>query len=86
MSDFAKRVRDWIAEGDSIKVGLGPAGRQVLLRLCGRHGSPLSLRETARRTGLSPTYLCQCMSGVQTISPQSYVDLCRFENQLETAQ
>lgn len=67
----AQRVADLIAETAEVKSLLAVAGKDLVEQVV----ETMSLRELARRTGLSPTYLCQVRKGNVTISPQAFVDV-----------
>lgn len=72
MSDhFARRVRAFIDEQADVLAGLSHEGPRVvdLAMACRRIG----LRELARRTGLSPTYLCRVRYGDVRISASAYL-------------
>lgn len=45
----------------------------------------ISLREVARRTNLSPTYLSVVRNGKSTVSPQAFVKLADLLREIESA-
>lgn len=67
------RVEAWILESESIQRMLEYSGGAVVLQAC----ESMSLRELARRTGLSPTYLSQVKNGHATISPKAFALVSR---------
>ena len=53
---------------------IGQRGVELATRIFG-DGGRMSLREAARRTGLSPTYLSRVRSGDSRISPDAFEKL-----------
>ena len=70
-TNFVERVTNWIDEGAIINEGLSICGPQLIAKLT----RGISLRELARQTGLSPTYLSLVANAKVTISPGSFVKL-----------
>ena len=70
---FAVRVKAWLKETDSIKADIGRHGQAMIAFMCKSNDAPLSLRELARRSLLSPTYLSRAMNGEVVLSPAAYV-------------
>lgn len=72
---FADRFKAWWDESLIVHEGLAYEGEQLCSKLFGSTGSPLSLRETARRSGLSPTYLSHIANRKSIISAGAYLRL-----------
>ena len=79
---FAKRVQSWWDESLVIHEGLAYEGEQLCGRLFASAGSPISLREAARRSGLSPTYLSHVANRKAIISAGAYLRLAKLEREL----
>lgn len=75
-TNFVERVTNWIDEGKVINDGLSMHGPDLIARLT----RTISLRELARRTGLSPTYLSQVANAKVTISPGAFVQIASLED------
>lgn len=69
---FAARVMEHLEESAAIREGLHHEGARIIARILSH--KRISLRELARRTGLSATYLCAISYGKQ-ISPGAYIKL-----------
>ena len=76
-TNFVERVTNWIDEGNVIQEGLSCKGPELIAELT----RTISLRELARRSGLSPTYLSQVANGKVVVSPGAYVRLAGLEAQ-----
>jgi AraC-like DNA-binding protein len=72
---FVDRVTNWIDEGKIIHEGLSYEGQSLIKKITRR----ISLRELARRTGFSPTYLSQVANGYVVISPGAFVKIATME-------
>jgi len=75
LAAFTERVMNWINEGNVIQAGLSCKGPELIAELT----RTISLRELARRSDLSPTYLSQVANGKVVISPGAYVRLSELE-------
>lgn len=74
---FANRVNDWIEESGDIREGLDHYGHRLVESMCvGR-----TLRQLARDSGLSPTYLSQVNNERVIISPHAFARLWRLRRQ-----
>ena len=69
-------IRDWVESGEEVKGILDEDGPEAIERLM---MSGHSLRNIARQTHLSATYLSQIKNSNQRISPTSYLALLRLE-------
>lgn len=69
--NFAERVKNMMDEQEIVREGLWHEGPSIVDRLSRRS----SLRDVARRTGLSPTYLSQVLHGKVIISARAFVAL-----------
>jgi len=74
-TNFIERVTNWIDEGKIVREGLSYEGPELIVRITGR----ISLRELAKRTGLSPTYLSKVANGHVAISPGAFVKIATME-------
>jgi transcriptional regulator with XRE-family HTH domain len=77
-SEEARLVRDWIESGDKVRRILSSSGSKMIKKACQR----ISLRELARRTGLSPTYLSQVATKKTSISPEAFLKVQREVNEI----
>lgn len=64
-------VRRHIASTEKLKAALAKDGQVLAARVREKIG----IREAARRTGLSATYICHVASGRVAISPGAFVTL-----------
>lgn len=74
-TNFVERVENLIAEQQIVREGLWHEGPNLVDKLMRRW----SLREAARRSGLSPTYLSQVLNSNVIISPGAFVALAELE-------
>ena len=74
--DFRERIRDWLDERVAINEGLDWEGPRLIQRLMKDH----SLREIARLSELSPTYLSNVLNERISISPGAFVTLSYLES------
>lgn len=70
--DFGGRVQQFLDEEEIVQEGLAHEGQRIVDQMCSAHGS-MSLRELARRTQLSPTYLSQVRNGHSIISAHAFL-------------
>ena len=80
-TNFIERVTNWIDEGQVIQEGLSIKGPDLIAQITRR----ISLRELARRTGFSPTYLSQVANAKVVISPGAFVKILTMEASLDQA-
>jgi len=71
---IAQRITNHIDEADVIR-GLLTLEAPLLIRRITRPAGSVSLRELARMTGLSPTYLSEVATGKKLISHGAYLKL-----------
>lgn len=71
-TSFAERIALWIDEGRVIREGIDRESPGLIAELSERSGG---LRELARRSSLSPTYLCQVRKSNATLSPERFLSL-----------
>jgi transcriptional regulator with XRE-family HTH domain len=72
---FVERVTNWINESKIIREVLSYEGQSLITQITRR----IPLRELARRTGFSPTYLSQVANGHVVISPGAFVKIATME-------
>lgn len=77
-SEEARVVRDWIESGDKVRRILATNGSKVIKKACDN----ISLRELARKTGLSPTYLSQVATKKIVISPEAFLKVQGVVNEV----
>lgn len=70
-SEETRIVREWIESGDKVRRILARSGSKAIKKIC----KQMSLRELARRTGLSPTYLSQVATKKTSISPEAFLKI-----------
>lgn len=70
-TSFVERITNWIDEGNVIHEGLAYEAPKLVAQIT----RCISLRELARRTGLSATYLSQVANGHVVISPGAFVKI-----------
>ena len=68
--NLPQRVFNHIVEEGKLRTAMRVDGVLLIEWLCGKTGAKgtLSLRECARRAGLSPTYISHCRSGRSVLS------------------
>lgn len=71
--DLRQRIRAVQAELTRLRSALRKETPLLISRLCD-DGNPYTLREVARRTGLSPTYISRCWHG-EEISMDAFLKL-----------
>ena len=73
--NIPQRVRSHMDEEEKLRTAMRVDGVLLIEWLCGKKGwkGMLSLRECARRAGLSPTYVSHCRSGRSVLSYDAYL-------------
>jgi hypothetical protein len=74
-TNFIERVTNWLDEGNEVRMGLAINGPSLIVEAT----KTISLRELARRTGFSPTYLSMVMNAKVVISPEAYLKIACME-------
>lgn len=81
--NLPQRVRSHMDEEEKLRAAMRVEGGVLIEWICGKKGikgekdekGMLSLRECARRAGLSPTYVSHCRSGRSELSYEAYLRL-----------
>jgi transcriptional regulator with XRE-family HTH domain len=74
--NFATRLQAHMSERAEVDDMLPDFGKALAESVYGTRGR-MTLREAARQTGLSPTYLSHVRSGRVTVSPGAYLKLSK---------
>lgn len=82
--NLPQRVRSHMDEEEKLRAAMRIDGVVLIEWLCGKNGGKgmISLRECARRAGLSPTYVSHCRSGRSELSYEAYLRLHDVWNSL----
>jgi len=73
--NFVDRIKNMLDEQEIVREGLWHEGPNLVDRLSRRS----SLRDIARRSGLSPTYLSQVLNRKAIISARAFVSLSNLD-------
>jgi len=76
---FADKIREYLADKEIIREGLWHEGPALIRALQDRGGfGACSVRQIARESGYSATYLCRVARGQLIMAPRCYVKLAEM--------